>query len=60
MLTAASSQTKLFVSSELPIYQIFSDDSTSKGEVSDHMRSVMDDLVSTPRSRPLFPPVWVH
>ena len=41
------SQTKLFVSSEVPIYQIFSDDPNAKaGEMSDHMRSVMDDLVS--------------
>ncbi|TBU33108.1 AFG1-like ATPase [Dichomitus squalens] len=39
------SKTKLFVSSEVPIYQIFSDDPNSKaGEISDHMRSVMDDL----------------
>ena len=40
------SQTKLFVSSEVPIYQIFSDDPNGKkGEITDHMRSVMDDLV---------------
>lgn len=41
------SKTKLFVSSEVPIFQIFSDDSEgkSKGEISDHQRSVMDDLV---------------
>ncbi|KAI0052763.1 AFG1-like ATPase [Auriscalpium vulgare] len=38
------SKTKLFVSSELPIYQIFSDDSKSDGQIPDHMRSVMDDL----------------
>ena len=43
---SAVSQTKLFVSSEVPIYQIFSDDPHGKkGEISDHMRSVMDDLV---------------
>lgn len=39
------SKTKLFVSSEVPIFQIFSDDGKSaKGQLSDHMRSVMDDL----------------
>ncbi|KAI0375886.1 AFG1-like ATPase [Pilatotrama ljubarskyi] len=39
------SKTKLFVSSEVPIYQIFSDDPNAKSnEISDHMRSVMDDL----------------
>jgi hypothetical protein len=38
-------QTKLFISSQVPIYQVFSDDSAN-GEISDHMRSVMDDLVS--------------
>ncbi|KAA1473449.1 AFG1-like ATPase [Dentipellis sp. KUC8613] len=38
------SKTKLFVSSEVPIFQIFADDEASKGEVSDHMRSMMDDL----------------
>ncbi|KAH0839807.1 AFG1-like ATPase-domain-containing protein [Lanmaoa asiatica] len=36
-------QTKLFISSEVPVYQVFSDDSAN-GEISDHMRSVMDDL----------------
>ncbi|TFK94199.1 AFG1-like ATPase [Polyporus arcularius HHB13444] len=39
------SKTKLFVSSEVPIYQIFAGDPNGqKGEISDHMRSVMDDL----------------
>ncbi|KAF9238772.1 AFG1-like ATPase [Melanogaster broomeanus] len=38
------SKTKLFISSEVPIYQVFSDEGSSKGEISDHMRSVMDDL----------------
>lgn len=39
------SKVKLFVLSEVPIFQIFSDDGTSaKGQISDHMRSVMDDL----------------
>ena len=34
------------MSSEVPIYQIFSDDpNAKKGVISDHMRSVMDDLV---------------
>ncbi|TFY73602.1 hypothetical protein EWM64_g10410 [Hericium alpestre] len=37
-------KTKLFVSSEVPIFQIFADDSASKGEISDSMRSMMDDL----------------
>lgn len=37
---------KLFVSSEVPIYQIFADDPSNKSQgMSDHMRSVMDDLV---------------
>jgi protein AFG1 len=41
-------QTKLFTSSEVPIFEIFSGDSPTKGqdkEVSQHLRSVMDDLV---------------
>ncbi|KAI9574798.1 ATPase [Boletus coccyginus] len=37
------SKTKLFISSEVPIYQAFSDDSANV-EISDHMRNVMDDL----------------
>lgn len=44
-LACYESKTKLFVSSEVPIYQIFADDQAGKGNVSDHMRSVMDDLV---------------
>jgi hypothetical protein len=40
------SQTKLFISSEVPIQQVFSDEGASKGDISDHMRSVTDDLVS--------------
>ncbi|KAG8844529.1 hypothetical protein FRB91_002561, partial [Serendipita sp. 411] len=39
--------TKLFVTSEVPIYKIFSDDTSSiqqKQDKTDHMRSVMDDL----------------
>ena len=37
---------KLFVSSEVPITKIFADDPSAKNtNVSDHMRSVMDDLV---------------
>lgn len=45
-----NSQTKLFVTSEVPVYQVFSDDtSNTTNGISDHMRSVMDDLVrSTP------------
>ncbi|KAJ7639137.1 AFG1-like ATPase-domain-containing protein [Roridomyces roridus] len=39
------SKTRLFISSEVPIYQVFSDESAKKtGGVSDHMRGVMDDL----------------
>ncbi|KAH7103071.1 AFG1-like ATPase [Auriculariales sp. MPI-PUGE-AT-0066] len=42
------SKTKLFTTSEVPIYQVFSDESTasagSNKQLSDHMRSVMDDL----------------
>ncbi|KAG6832167.1 hypothetical protein H0H92_004898 [Tricholoma furcatifolium] len=38
--------TKLFVTSEVPIYKVFSDEdaSGSSKPISDHMRSVMDDL----------------
>ena len=41
------SRTRLFVSSEVPIFEIFSDDSNvgPRGPPSDHMRSVMDELV---------------
>jgi len=38
------SKTKLFITSEVPIYQIFSDDSVNANAISDHMRGVMDDL----------------
>ncbi|EIW82273.1 AFG1-like ATPase [Coniophora puteana RWD-64-598 SS2] len=38
------SKTKLFISSEVPIYQVFSDEAKDKSQVTDHMRSVMDDL----------------
>ncbi|KAH9026868.1 AFG1-like ATPase-domain-containing protein [Lactarius hengduanensis] len=40
------SKTRLFVSSEVPIFEIFSDDSshTPGAPVSDHMRAIMDDL----------------
>ncbi|TFK64043.1 AFG1 family mitochondrial ATPase [Pluteus cervinus] len=39
------SKTKLFVTSEVPITQVFSGDSdASSRPISDHMRSVMDDL----------------
>ncbi|KAF9448227.1 AFG1 family mitochondrial ATPase [Macrolepiota fuliginosa MF-IS2] len=39
------SKTKLFVTSEVPVFKVFSDEATEgdKG-ISDHMRSVMDDL----------------
>ncbi|KAG9127392.1 hypothetical protein FRC07_014337 [Ceratobasidium sp. 392] len=39
------SKTKLFVSSEVPITRIFSDESAvNSSEISDHQRGVMDDL----------------
>jgi protein AFG1 len=38
------SKTKLFVLSEVPVYQIFSDDASSTTGISDHVRGVMDDL----------------
>jgi len=39
------SKTKLFVTSEVPVFQVFSDDPTEEAHhISDHMRSVMDDL----------------
>ncbi|KAF8759553.1 AFG1-like ATPase [Rhizoctonia solani] len=38
------SKTKLFISSEVPITQIFSGDSDNGASISDHQRSVMDDL----------------
>ena len=41
-------QTKLFTSSEVPIYQIFSDDPSQKSShISDHMRSAMEGLVAS-------------
>ena len=46
MTACYESKTKLFVTSEVPVYQVFSDNASSAGEgMSDHMRSVMDDLV---------------
>ncbi|KAF7312390.1 AFG1-like ATPase [Mycena indigotica] len=38
------SKTRLFISSAVPIYQVFSDDPSKSGGISDHMRGVMDDL----------------
>ncbi|THH05624.1 hypothetical protein EW145_g4659 [Phellinidium pouzarii] len=38
------SRTKLFTTSEVPIFQIFSDDNGNGQSISDHQRSVMDDL----------------
>ncbi|PPQ78208.1 hypothetical protein CVT25_015527 [Psilocybe cyanescens] len=41
------SKTKLFVTSEVPVFQVFSDDPSEEAKqihISDHMRSVMDDL----------------
>ncbi|KAJ7094456.1 ATPase [Mycena belliarum] len=37
-------KTRLFISSEVPIYQVFSDESAKSSGPSDHMRGVMDDL----------------
>ncbi|PFH51313.1 hypothetical protein AMATHDRAFT_3163 [Amanita thiersii Skay4041] len=37
-------KTKLFVTSEVPVHQVFSDDSAGDKPISDDMRSVMDDL----------------
>lgn len=45
------SKTRIFVSSEVPIYQIFSDEEVGSGKgISDHMRSVMDDLGLSPEA----------
>ncbi|KAJ7752827.1 AFG1-like ATPase-domain-containing protein [Mycena maculata] len=38
------SKTRLFITSEVPIYQVFSDESGKIDGASDHMRGVMDDL----------------
>ncbi|KAG5648836.1 hypothetical protein DXG03_000185 [Asterophora parasitica] len=38
------SKTKLFVTSEVPVFKVFSDEGSGSKPVSDHMRSVMDDL----------------
>jgi len=38
------SKTKLFTLSEVPIFEIFTDGHGSEAAISDHMRSVMDDL----------------
>lgn len=46
MVSFISRQTKLFVTSEVPVFQVFSDqDSDSGNPISDHMRGIMDDLV---------------
>ena len=46
-LCADVQQTKIFITSEVPIAQIFAEDeSSSGGAVSDQMRQMMDDLVS--------------
>ena len=39
------SKTKLFVTSDVPIHHVFSDDSHSDQAVSDQLRSVVNDLV---------------
>ena len=45
LLACYESHTKLFASSEVPIFQVFSDDPDAKSDhASDHVRSVMDDL----------------
>ncbi|KAF7355585.1 AFG1-like ATPase [Mycena sanguinolenta] len=38
------SKTRLFITSDVPIYQVFSDDKAKAEGPSDHMRGVMDDL----------------
>ncbi|KIK67775.1 hypothetical protein GYMLUDRAFT_36552 [Collybiopsis luxurians FD-317 M1] len=39
------SKTKLFVTSEVPVFQVFSDEDVDPGKpMSDHMRGIMDDL----------------
>jgi len=38
------SKTRLFITSDVPIYQVFSDDTGKTDGASDHMRGVMDDL----------------
>ncbi|KAF5387890.1 hypothetical protein D9615_000629 [Tricholomella constricta] len=38
------SKTKLFVTSEVPVYKVFSDEDSGSKPVSDHLRTVMDDL----------------
>ena len=44
-LACYESHTKLFASSEVPIFQVFSDDPDAKSDhASDHVRGVMDDL----------------
>lgn len=49
-------QTKLFASSEVPIFQVFSDKHTEKSAGSDgHMREVMDDLVCLSPSSSFLP-----
>ncbi|KAJ7490269.1 AFG1-like ATPase-domain-containing protein [Mycena galericulata] len=40
----SSPRTRLFITSEVPIYQVFSDKSGKTDGASDHMRGVMDDL----------------
>ena len=38
---------KLLVTSEVPVFKVFADDPNKEAtEISNHMRSVMDDLVS--------------
>jgi len=43
-LACYESHTKLFASSEVPIFQVFSGDSSNNNKSSDHVRSIMDDL----------------
>lgn len=43
-LTRLYPQTKLFILSEPPIHSVFSDEKSSTGAITDHQRSVMDDL----------------
>lgn len=51
-LTELFFQTKLFATSEVPIFQVFSDEKNDGPQpISDHMRGVMDDLVRFLNSR---------
>jgi len=44
LIACYESRTKLFVTSEVPIYQVFSDEGDTSKDISNHQRSIMDDL----------------